>query len=250
MYKLKDNLDFLVEKYETADFIRYDPIQFPHRFTNKQDIEVAGFLASTLSFGRRQSIIKACDNLFNILGESPYQYVMTSKWKEMPDNMHIYRFVKGRDIKYICRGLRYAYQRSETNSLESYFTNMYDPWLSISLLHNIILIANKGETNRNIVDPQNGSACKRWHMFLRWMVRKLPVDLGIWTSISPSKLIIPIDTHVLQQAIKLNIIPSTSKNTRETAQTLTLKLKKLNQTDPARYDFALFGMGVQQQTFI
>lgn len=243
----KEQLNNLVRQYETPDFISNDPVQFPKRFTDKKDIEVAAFLTAIVAWGNRKQIISDCEKMFSIIGNSPFRFVIDCKWLGIDPDTNIHRTFFGRDLIYICRGLKYIYHRAFT--LENIkFDNV---WQWIERLQKFMIEANSGEYNKHIA-PSGGnhashkgqSACKRLHLFLRWMVRTdSPVDFGVWTqNFNPRQLLIPLDVHVARMGREMGLITRKS-NDRITVEELTDKLRDFDENDPCKYDFALFGLG-------
>ena len=248
---LKSYLDELVAKNNTEAFIKDDPVQFPHRFSDKRDIEIVAFLVATIAWGNRKMILNSSNKMLDIMGKSPYDYVMSGGWEKLEDEKCVHRTFFNRDFKYYCRGLREAYEVSRCtrndNSLEGVFYNEeHDVWRGIQNFRDLMAEANGG-TSKHISnpcceEPKKGSACKRLHMALRWLVRNDGiVDLGIWNRLSPKDLMIPLDVHVARVSRELGLIDRKS-NDRQTVEMLTAKLREFDRADPVKYDFALFGV--------
>lgn len=238
-------------RFETPAFIANDPVQFPRRYTDKMDIEVAALLTAIITWGNRKQIINNCNKMFFMIGKSPFRYIIDCDWDNIDPNMNIHRTFFGRDLIYVCRGLKYFHHRGFT--LQNIKHD--DVWQWIERLQYFMVKGNDGEYNRHIA-PKGGnhashkgeSPCKRLNLFLRWMVRtESPVDLGVWTdNFKPSSLIIPLDVHVGRIARELGLVDRKS-NDRVTAEIITDKLRDLNVNDPCKYDFALFGIGESQK---
>ena len=250
---LKSYLDELVAKNNTEAFIKDDPVQFPHRFSDKRDIEIVAFLVATIAWGNRKMILNSSNKMLDIMGKSPYDYVMSGGWEKLEDEKCVHRTFFNRDFKYYCRGLREAYEVSRCarndNSLEDVFYNEeHDVWRGIQNFRDLMAEAN-GSTSKHISNPcceapMKGSACKRLHMALRWLVRNDGiVDLGVWKKLKPKDLMIPLDVHVARVSRDLGLIERKS-NDRQTVELLTAKLKEFDEEDPVKYDFALFGVEV------
>ena len=241
--KLKLFLDEMVKKINISDFIKDDPVQFPHRFTKKQDIEVVGFLVSLISWGKRAMILRDAERILEILGDSPYEYIKNGEFPPV-SNIAVHRTMNMEDFVFICNGLKLLYSRHE--SMEELFIGN-DMFEGIQLVRDTIIEANgiKGHrAERQLSSPAKGSACKRIHMFLKWMVRKDGiVDLGIWENVSPSSLFIPLDIHVINMSRHLGILKR-KQNDRKSVEELTSFLRMLSPEDPVIYDYALFGLGV------
>lgn len=246
MESLKSLLDGKAAQYNTSAFIANDPISFPRSFSRREDIEIAALLASIIAWGNRKMILRNGNRMFHeIMHSAPYDFVMNGEWEGLDDRQNIHRTFFVGDLKYICRGLREIFQCY--GSMEHLFTGC-STWEGIERLRDEIAKANGGVTTRHISNPVSvkgkpGSACKRMHMMLRWLCRKDGiVDLGIWHSVSPSQLMIPIDVHVARTARALGLV-TRKQNDRRTVEELTAKLKELSPDDPVLYDFALFGVG-------
>lgn len=246
MENLKDYLDELVAKNNTEAFIKDDPVQFPHRYSDVRDIEIVSFLVATIAWGNRKMILNSANNMLAIMGKSPYDYVMSGGWEKLDDSKCVHRTFFGRDLKYYCKGLSKAYQMP-VNSLENVFYNEeHDVWRGIQNFRDLIAEANgctsKHISNPSCCEPKKGSACKRLHMALRWLVRNDGmVDLGIWNRLNPRDLMIPLDVHVARVSRDLGLIERKS-NDRQTVEMLTAKLREFDPADPVKYDFALFGV--------
>lgn len=252
MEKLKRFLDAKVIAYNTKEFIANDPVQFPHAFGDKRDIEIAALLASVIAWGNRTMIIRSGKRmLFDIMGGRPYDFIMNGEWQSLDDSKNIHRTFFVRDFKYLCRGLQDIYNNYA--SMESLFTSETTTWDGIYNLRQTLARANEGVSTRHISNPvvQSGkaaSACKRLHMMLRWLCRRDGiVDLGIWQNIDPANLMIPVDVHVSRTGRTLGLIERKA-NDRRTVEQLTGKLSILCPEDPVKYDFALFGVGVEGVT--
>lgn len=240
-----------VNKYNRIDFISDDPISLPHRFYQKQDIEIAGFFSAILSWGNRKAIIKSCRHLLELMDNSPYDFITGFTATDLkPLSGFVYRTYNATDLFYTLHFLKCHYRkfRSLENAFTQFNQNGYGEIrdLLTGFHHYFFSCDNAPErTRKHIATPEKHSACKRLNMFLRWMVRKdvSGVDFGIWKRISPSKLICPLDVHSGTVARTLGLL-TRKANDWEAAEALTEKLRYLNPDDPVMYDFALFGMGV------
>lgn len=254
MLKFEELRDFLNEKadqYNAPDFIENDPIQIPHRFSLKQDIEIAGFLAATISWGNRKSIINSADKMLDIMGNSPYDFVMNYSEKDLENiqDKSIHRTFNGQDFSYFIRQFNRIYKENE--SLESLFKVKEE---ENNFLHAIerfrsgFLEAEKHRSHKHISSPYKNSSAKRIIMFLRWMVRKdkRGVDFGIWENIDQKNLSIPLDVHTGNISRKLGLV-SRTQNDWKTVEELDIAIRKFDEKDPAKYDFALFGLGVTKE---
>lgn len=246
---MKTKLEELADKYEAESFIKDDPIQFPHRFTRLEDIEIAGFVASLFAYGNRKIFIKKLDELFQIMQNEPLKFVL--KFNPEILNGFNYRFAKDFDIIEIFRILKKLY--TEQKGLKSLFEYGYKIDNSILKMFQAVAdyfysnIANEvGQGFYHLIpNPKNGGAMKRMNMFLRWMVRKGPVDLGCWNFISEGELLIPLDVHVARLSREMGLLKRSSNDFKAVLE-LTENLKKINPQDPVKFDFAIFGLGVNQ----
>lgn len=234
---LKKQLDAWYRKISRPEFIASDPVRFPRRFSSPPDVEIAAFLASAIAWGRRDLILRSAGRMFSLMGASPYDYVMSGGWKKL-GTLCVHRTFFENDLAYFCKGLRFCYKKY--GALEALFSG--GVWGGISRFRNEMASANGGKYTKHIADPEAGSACKRLNLALRWLVRSDAVDMGLWKSISPAALYIPLDLHVARTALGLGLLERA--NGRKAAAELTEKLRDFCPEDPVKYDFALFGMGV------
>ena len=246
--ELKSFLDDKVNQYNTLDFIETDPVQIPHRYQLKEDIEIAGFLAATIAWGNRKMIINNANKMMNIMGNSPYDFVMSFNEDDLDKaDGFVHRTFNSEDFKYFIRSLKHIY--TTHNGLEQVFSeNQTSDSMqeAISKFKSIFFEVDPLErTKKHISDPLNNSAAKRINMWLRWMVRKDAngVDLGIWNTIPTSKLSCPLDVHSGNVARKLGIL-TRKQNDAKALKELDAKLREMDSNDPVKYDFALFGLGV------
>lgn len=245
---LKTFLDHKVQQYNTFDFIEGDPVSVPHRFKIKEDIEIAGLLAASIAWGNRKMIVKNGHKMLDLLGNSPLDFVLHHNEFQLEklDNF-VHRTFNSTDFKHFIKALQHIY--TNKNGLETiFFENQTSDGLEngiVSLNRAFFEIPHLARTQKHIANPTKGSAAKRINMFLRWMVRndKNGVDLGIWKSISPSKLSCPLDVHSGNVARKLGLL-SRAQNDAKAVKELDFGLRKLDKEDPVKYDFALFGLGI------
>lgn len=247
-YELKSFLDEKVELYNNFNFIESDPVQIPHLFQQKEDIEIAGFLSATIAWGNRKMIIQNSHKMMNLMGNSPFDFVMSHSQMDL-DKLEnfVHRTFNGIDFYTFIKGLQHIYRNH--GGLEGVFSKDYKTenlQRNISEFKKVFFeIDHQYRTQKHISDPMNNSAAKRINMFLRWMVRqdKKGVDLGIWTNISPSLLSCPLDVHSGNVARKLGLLTRKQNDGKALAE-LDLALRNLDKNDPVKYDFALFGLGV------
>ena len=204
----------------------------------RADIEIAAFLAATVAWGRRDLILRSCRKMFELLRPGPAAFVMSGSYRTLKDHC-VHRTFFESDLKYFCRGLKHCYEKY--GSLEKLFACQPDIWLGISLFRQEMAAANRNRYTKHIANPQANSACKRINLALRWLVRKGPVDLGLWESLQPSSLFIPLDVHVARNARRLGLLKRGS-NDKKAVVELTEKLREFCPEDPVKYDFVLFGM--------
>ena len=246
--ELKSFLDEKVELYNNPSFIESDPVQIPHLFSLKEDIEIAGFLSATIAWGNRKMIIRNSHKIINLMGNAPYDYVMSHSENDLEKlENFVHRTFNGGDFSTFIKGLQNIYKNHK--GLENVFANTKGEsnlQLSIHEFKKLFFeIEHQNRTQKHISDPLNNSAAKRINMFLRWMVRQdnKGVDLGIWKTISPSLLSCPLDVHSGNVARKLGLLTRKQNDGKALAE-LDYKLREFDFTDPAKYDFALFGLGV------
>ena len=249
--KLKDFLDKKVAEYNQPSFIPHDPISIPHRFTKKQDIEIAAFFASIFAWGARTIIINKTTELMTLMDNAPHDFCLQLNADGLKRLLQFkHRTFNTTDLLYFVDFLHHHYTRNE--SLETVFTkNMKSDDMNIEAaltgFHNYFFSLEDApaRTKKHIATPARGSTCKRLCMFLRWMVRNdnHGVDFGLWKNISPLQLVCPIDLHVARVARQFNLIRRKQTDWL-TAIELTEHLKRFDAADPAKYDFALFSLGV------
>lgn len=274
----KLELEELTQKYETVDFIKDDPIQFPQRILarvseaklvlarettlsraannprqphlNVQDIEIAAFVSSLFAYGNRKVFIKKLDELFKIMQNKPLEFVLDFKPEKLKG--FNYRFAKDIDVIEVFNILHKLYKHD--GGLKKLFEYGYS--LDNSIFTMLQVVADyfcsnvKNDVGQGfyhfIPPPKNGGAVKRMNMFLRWMVRKPPVDLGMWDFIPTSELLIPLDVHVARLSREMGLLKRNSNDFKAVLE-LTQKLKEFDSNDPVKFDFAIFGLGVNQE---
>ena len=246
--EIKDFLDYKAAEYEQPSFLEYDPIQIPHLFNKKEDIEIAGFLISSIAWGNRLSIIKSGKRMLELMGNDPYHFVMQHTDKDLDTfSNFVHRTFNGSDLSYFIRALRNLYVKYD--GLEATFSKTLN---NDRLVQNINEFRNsffelkhEKRTEKHVANPFKGYAAKRINMCLRWMVRdsKNGVDFGLWKSISPSQLSCPLDIHSGNVARSLGLLYR-KQNDQKAVEELDLNLRKYDPQDPVKYDYALFGLGV------
>lgn len=245
--ELKSFLDEKVWQYNRPDFIESDPISIPHRFSLRQDIEIAGFLSATIAWGNRKAIIANALKLMDHMGNSPYDFVMSHNESDLERiESFVHRTFNGADLKTFIKALRFIY--TERGGMEKVFTEFSVDGMqpAIHRFRNLFFsIEHENRTKKHVSDPMNNSAAKRINMFLRWMVRRdnSGVDFGLWRGISPAILSCPLDVHSGNVARKLNLL-TRKQNDAKALIELDAALREMDANDPVKYDFALFGLGV------
>ena len=244
----KDFLDGKVEQYNRPEFIESDPIQIPHQYNKKEDIEIAGFLTATIAWGNRKSIITNAKHMMRLLDDSPYDFVINHQETDLkPLLPFVHRTFNGDDFIQFVESLKHIYKNH--NGLEALFSKYAEKdSLQKSIHHfksHFFEMEHLPRTQKHISDPLKNSAAKRINMFLRWMVRsdRTGVDFGIWKGLSPSQLSCPLDVHSGNVARKLGLLKR-KQNDAKAVLELDNSLRKLDPLDPVKYDFALFGLGV------
>ena len=246
--ELKSFLDLKVEMYNRNSFIASDPIQIPHQFSKKEDIEIAGFLSATIAWGNRTMIIRNSNKMMEIMDNSPFDFIMNHSEKDLVSITNfVHRTFNSIDLQYFIKSLQNIYQNhgglecilkplkgdiNYQNSITEFKTIFFE------LQHEV-------RTEKHISNPLKNSAAKRIHMYLRWMVRKdtKGVDFGLWKTHSPAFLSCPLDVHSGNVARKLGIL-TRKQNDWKAVHELDTKLRSFDLKDPVKYDFALFGLGV------
>jgi len=245
---LKDFLDSKVLQYNTPDFIEPDPISIPHQYTLKEDIEISGFLTATISWGNRKMIVKNANRMMDLLGNSPYDFVMNHEEHHLEKlEGFVHRTFNSIDFSHFIKALKHIYNNHD--GLESIFLNHASEDSLQPAIHELkrvfFEIPHPSRTTKHVSDPFKNSACKKINMWIRWLVRNdnTGVDFGIWNSIPPSKLSCPLDMHSGNVARKLGLL-TRKQNDAKALVELDASLRKLDSADPVKYDFALFGLGV------
>ena len=246
--ELKSFLDLKVEMYNRNSFIASDPIQVPHQFSKKEDIEIAGFLSATIAWGNRIMIIRNAKKMMEIMDNSPFDFIINHSSKDLESiTGFVHRTFNSYDLQYFIKSLQNIYQNhgglecilkplkgdiNYQNSITEFKTIFFE------LQHEV-------RTEKHISNPLKNSAAKRIHMYLRWMVRKdtKGVDFGLWKTHSPAFLSCPLDVHSGNVARKLGIL-TRKQNDWKAVHELDTKLRSFDVKDPVKYDFALFGLGV------
>lgn len=246
--ELAERLKQLADKYENKNFLNADPSQFMHRFSKIQDQEIAAFITAQLSFGRRELFIAKLNLMFASCVSSPAEWIISGAYKDFfcEGTKKFYRFYSHDDMKILCTTLAGILKQygSLGNAVKSKFSEKMQDDSPFSLVSALISLFPECKC----VSQNPKSACKRLHMFLRWMVRRnSAVDLGLWDWVSPELLLIPLDVHVMQESQKMGLLPTKCTASAKTAFILTRKMNAIFHNDPCRADYALFGLGVDSE---
>lgn len=250
--ELKSFLDEKAAQYEVPDFIENDPILIPHYFSKKEDIEIAGFLTATIAWGNRNSILKNATRLIKLMDESPFEFIMNHSEQDLKHFKHfVHRTFNAIDTVFFLKSLKNIY--ANHNGLETVFTNGFlnEHSLKSSLIYfrKIFLeITHETRSEKHLANVLKSSSGKRLCMYLRWMVRsnKRNVDFGIWKNIPASALMLPLDVHTGNVSRKLGLLIR-KQNDWKAVEEVTSVLRKMDADDPVKYDFALFGLGVNKE---
>ena len=245
-FELKDFLNEKAEYYETLKFIESDPIQIPHLFRKKEDIEIAGFLAASIAWGQRPTIIRNATFLVENMDMAPHDFITNFTESDLePFSNFKHRTFNFEDLKTFLLSLQNIYKNE--GGLELVLSqkpeNMAE---NISSFKKAFFITDHlPRTQKHVSDPLKGSAAKRLNMYLRWMTRpaKGGVDFGIWNNLQPKHLYLPLDVHTANVSRKLGILTRKQNDWKALEEVMTI-LRKLDSNDPVKYDFALFGLGI------
>lgn len=235
-----------VQEFNSKEFIQTDPIQIPRRFQKKQDIEIIGLLVALIAWGNRTMIIRNGDKLTKLMGDSPHEFVLNYNSKDLESIEFVHRTFNKFDLDFMLRALQNVYRTND--SLESVFTlQPHIPGIKgriVSFRESLLNTEHEKRSEKHLSNPIKKSAAKRINMYLRWMVRNdnQGVDFGIWNTISPSELYLPLDVHTGNIARKLGLLKR-KQNDWVALEELMKQLQKMDPKDPVKYDFALFGLG-------
>jgi uncharacterized protein (TIGR02757 family) len=244
--ELSDFLETKFQQYHQVDFIASDPISIPHEFSRKEDIEIAAFLTATIAWGQRLTIIKNAKKLMEQMDHAPYDFILnhtSSNTGPFKDFKH--RTFNGVDLLFFFRSLQNIYRHH--GGLEAIMSQQPENMkTNLRLFRSVFFeLPFPQRTAKHLANPTKGSAAKRLNMFLRWMVRDNTkgVDFGLWKNIHPSQLYMPLDVHTGNVSRKLGLLERT-QNDWEAVRLLTERLRTFDKSDPIKYDYALFGLGV------
>ncbi len=257
--QLAELLEELYDRYNTPEFIAADPIAIPHRFSSQQDIEIAGFLAATIAWGNRKAIVKSANRMIETMDGAPYDFTMNASESQLDSTTRfVHRTFNGEDFRSFILSLRHLY--SQYGSMGAFFEGEFarsgtsgnggqnpgDLRPAIAAFRRVFFAqTHTPHCAKHLSSIERGSACKRLNMFLRWMVRRddRGVDFGLWRGIPPSALYLPLDVHSAATARSMGLL-TRRQNDWRAVEEVTAALREFDPTDPAKYDFALFGAGI------
>lgn len=247
--QLFDFLETFALKYNRIEFIENDPIQIPHQFTAKEDIEIAGFLSASIAWGQRPVIIRNANRLMELMDFAPFDFVCNCNNSDLSVfNTFKHRTFQAVDLKFFVKSLQNIYLHY--GGLEKVFEEGFrkdakSALIEFNQLFNSVLHLSRSE--KHLANPAKNSAAKRLNMFLRWMIREdnIGVDFGLWKNISPSKLMLPLDVHTGRVGRELGLLKR-KQNDWKAVEEITESLRSFDVDDPIKYDFALFGFGVHE----
>lgn len=244
--ELKEFLDEKAELYNSSQFIETDPIRVPHRYSAKEDIEIAGFLTATIAWGNRKSIIANAEKLLALMDDAPHQFILGHEEKDLERfSAFVHRTFQFPDTLFFLSALKEIYLKE--GGLEQAFCQ--DATSAYQAIQNFrerfLAYPHEQRSEKHVSNPAKGSSAKRLNMFLRWMVRRddKGVDFGIWRGLEPSQLSMPLDVHSGNVARSLRLLKR-KQNDRKAVEELDARLRKFDPIDPVKYDYALFGLGV------
>jgi uncharacterized protein (TIGR02757 family) len=242
--RIKRKLEGIYSRLDAKDFLMSDPLGIPHYFQKREDIEISGFFAAILAWGRRDIILRNTWNLMDMMGREPHRFIMDHSESDLkPLSTFVHRTFNGTDLLFFVHSLKRIYQKHE--SLEDLFVGQ-EMKQRIIHFHKEFLSAPflSPRTVKHVANPGRNSSAKRLNMYLRWMVRndEMGLDLGIWKKIPCNELRCPLDVHVQRAAMELGLLKRPQQDWKAVDQ-LSENLKELNNSDPIRYDIPLFLYG-------
>lgn len=246
---LKNLLDEKADQYNTPEFIPADPISIPHQFSSKEDIEIIAFIMATISWGNRSSILKSGEKLIRIMGHEPHAFVLNASKGDLNDLNFVHRTFNANDLRFLLGAMKRLYKGK--TGLEGAFGGIdFDGNIRERIVHfrsTLLKTPHEKRSEKHLSSPLSNSACKRINMYLRWMVRsdKRKVDFGIWKSIPMNQLYLPLDVHTGRVARDLGLLKRTQDDWTALEE-LMCCLRQFDPADPVKYDFALFGIGVNE----
>lgn len=252
--ELKELLENLVERYNNQSFIADDPISIPHRFVTRNDIEIAGFLTATIAWGNRKAIVKNANRMIDMMGAEPFRFVMEADDIELLEMSNfVHRTFNGGDFIYFLMALRMIY--TQHGGIGYYFEHEYEKTGDMrEVLKNFramfFKLNHERRVEKHLSSIEKGAACKRLNMYIRWMVREdtTGVDFGLWRKIPSSALYLPLDVHSAKVGRDLGLLKR-KQNDWRSVEEITENLRIFDKNDPVKYDYALFGVGVNGDNY-
>lgn len=250
--EIKELLEESVYRYNCQEFISLDPISIPHQFEQKADIEISGFLAATIAWGNRTMIVRNANRLIQLMEFEPYRFVMEASDSEMECvGTFVHRTFNGSDLLFMLRSLRNIYKRH--GGMETVFERGFyrgnSVYSALAYFRSIFFeTEHLTHCEKHISSVEKGASAKRLNMYLRWMVRNdgRGVDFGLWNGIPASALMLPLDVHTGEVSRKLGILRR-KQNDWKAVEEVTSVLREMDASDPVKYDFALFGLGIDKK---
>ena len=247
--QLRELLEALHDKFNCEEFIEADPISVPHSFSLREDREIAGLLASTIAWGNRKAIVKSAHRMMRYMDNSPADFVRNASQGEL-DSLHsfVHRTFNGSDFRSFVLALRAIVERwgSVGNYFEQRYLECSDMRKVLSMFyHDFFSVEHDPHCRKHLSSIDKGAACKRLCMYLRWMVRRddRGVDFGLWRGIPMSALYLPLDVHSGNMGRALGLLTRKQSDWKAVEQ-ITEALRQFDPSDPVRFDFSLFGAGI------
>jgi uncharacterized protein (TIGR02757 family) len=249
--KLQDLLETLHNKYNRIDFIEADPVSVPHNFSSPENIEISGFFAATIAWGNRKAIVKSAMRMMQYMDNQPYDFVVSASQTELRQlSAFVYRTFNGQDFIAFVRALRNFCTKH--GSIGRFFENEYLETRDIRIVlshfrSQFFTVEHEKHCEKHLSSIDKGAACKRLNMYLRWMVRcdNRGVDFGLWKKIPMSALYLPLDVHSGNTGRALGLL-TRKQSDWKAVEEITGNLRKFDAADPVRFDFSLFGAGINQ----
>ena len=249
---LHELLEDRYHRYNVPAYIDEDPIQIPHQFSEKEDVEIAAFLTATIAWGQRKTIIRNAQELMRLMDYQPFEFICNADASDLElFDRFVHRTFNGADCRFFVQSLHHIY--TTHGGLEAVFTKGFQQnetvFSALSYFREVFLsVPHPERSNKHLSSVTAGSAAKRLNMLLRWLVRhdKSGVDFGIWKSIPASALMIPLDVHVGKVGRSLGLLIRPQDDWRAVEE-ITARLREFDPADPAKYDYALFGMGTNKE---
>ena len=247
--ELKELLDGLYDKYNRPDFIENDPISIPHSFTERNDCEIAGFLASIIAWGNRKAIVKSARRMMEFMDNAPYDFTVNASQDELATlRRFVHRTFNGEDFTAFVLALRRLYRTR--GGIGAFFEERYEATQDMRVVisefrREFFDCEHPLRCEKHLSSIDKKASCKRINMYVRWMVRNdgRGVDFGLWRRIPASALYLPLDVHSGNMSRALGLLQRRQNDWRAVEE-VTESLRRFDADDPVKYDFALFGAGI------